>query len=200
MSALLVLSLLGFGFYLQFFASPHPVAPRRSLAEFPYALNGKYGRDSVWIEGSRFFQGADAEVIRTYQGIAGKEIFLYIGYFTSQRNGASLSSKLSNPIRRDARELSLPKAIAGLQRVNHSMPTIDGKRYEALFWYRLPTGNITGRFETKLRQFLDAVIRGHNNGAVILLAAPASDTNKAAVDDLLEFAAGMAPALEKYLP
>ncbi len=201
-SVLLVLLLLCFGYYLDFFAPPHTVPPKRSLGEFPYALNGSHARDSAWIEGSHFFPGAAAEVIRTYQTIAGKEIFLYIGYFASQRQGESLTSKQSNPIRRDARELPLPKAIAGLQRVNHSVPTIDGKRYEALFWYDLPSGNFTGRYETKLRQFLDAVIHGHNNGAVILLATPASEyrDGAAAVDDLLEIATGMAPVVEQYLP
>jgi hypothetical protein len=129
-------------------------------------------------------------------------MFLYIGYFASQSQEKSLTRKLSNPIRQDVRELPLPTAVAGLQRVNHSLPTVDGKRYEALFWYHLPSGNTTGRYETKLRQFLEAVIRGHNNGAVVLLATPASESQDktAAVDDLLEFATAVAPVLEQYLP
>jgi EpsI family protein len=200
-SVLLILSLLGFGFYLHFFSPPHPVPPRRSLAELPQVIDRWQAQHSAWIEGSRFFPGATAETIRAYHTIAGKEVFLYIGYFASQRTGMSLSSKLSEPIRRDVHELPLRKPIAGLQRVNHSMPTIDGKRYEAMFWYHLPSGNTTGRYETKLRQFLDAVIRGHNNGAVVLLATPASEKQDgAAVDDLLEFATVMAPVLEEYLP
>lgn len=201
-SALLFLSLLGLGFYLHFFASSQPVPPRRSLAKLPYAFNGWHAKDSAWIEGSRFFPGAATETIRTYHSITGKEILLYIGYFASQRQGQSLTGLLANPIRLNARELPLPNATAGLQRVNHSMPTIDGKRYKALFWYHLPSGNTTGRYETKLRQFLDAVIRGHNNGAVILLATPASENQDgpAAVNDLLEFATVIAPVLEEYLP
>jgi EpsI family protein len=201
-SALLVLWLLGVGCYLHFFALPHPVPPKRSLGEFPYALNGTNGRDSAWIQGGAFFPGADAEVTRTYHTIAGKEIFVYVGYFDSQRQGKSLSTKFSYPIRSDAHELLLPKPIAGLQRVNHSAPTIDSRRYEALFWYHLPSGNLTGRYETKLRQFLDAVIHRRNNGAVVLLATPVSENQDktAAVNDLLKFATAVAPVLEQYLP
>ena len=98
--------------------------------------------------------------------------------------------------------MPLPKAIAGLQRTNHSVPTIDGKRYDALLWYHLPSGKTTGRYETKLRQFLDAVIRGHNNGAVVLLATPAAENpgRTASVADLMEFASVLAPVLEEFLP
>jgi EpsI family protein len=170
------------------------------LAGLPYVIGRWHARDSAWIEGSRFFPETAAETVRTYQAGTGQEIFVYIGYFASQRQGESLISAHSNPIRLGAQEAPLPRPIAGLQRVNQSMPTINGKRYEALFWYHLPSGKTTGRYETKLRQILDAVTRGHNNGAVVLLATPASETNKAAVDDLLEFATGIAPVLEKYLP
>jgi EpsI family protein len=202
LSALLTLSLLGLGYYLHVFASPHPVPSKQSLAELPHVIDGWRARDSAWIQGNRFFPGTAAETVRTYHTISGKEIFLYIGYFASQRQGESLTGRLSNPIRRDARELRLPKAVAGLQRVSYSIPTIDGKRYEALFWYHLSSGNTTGRYETKLRQFLDPVIRGHNNGAVILLATPASENHDgaAAVGDLMEFATVIAPVLEEYLP
>jgi len=199
-SALLTVLLLGLGWYLHFLAAPHPVPPRHSLAQLPRVIDRWHAQDSAWIDGNRFFPGATAEAIRAYQSSTGKEISLYIGYFASQREGESLTSKRSNPIRRDARELSLPQAVAGLQRVNYSVPTIDGKRYEAFFWYRLPSGNTTGRYETKLKQFLDAVFRGHNNGAVILLATPVSETNSTSVDDLLEFATVLAPVLEEYLP
>lgn len=201
-SALLIVLLLGFGYYLHFFAPSRPVPPKRLLSGFPYLLNGRLGRDSAWINGIRFFPGVDAEVIRTYHTNAGKEMFLYIGYFTSQNQEKSLTRKLSNPVRHDVRELPLPTAVAGLQRVNHSVPTIDGKRYEALSWYHLPSGNTTGRYETKLRQFLDAVIRGHSNGAVVLLATPAAENRDgtATVGDLVEFATTIAPVLEQYLP
>ena len=201
-SALLILLLLGFGYYLHFVAPARPVPPKRSLSEFPYAINGTHGKDSMWIEGNRFFPGADAETIRSYQTTAVKEMFLYIGYFASQSQEKSLTRKLSNAIRHDVRELPLPKDVARLRRVNHSVPTISGKRYEALSWYHWPSGNTTGRFETKLRQFLNAVIRGHSNGAVVLLATPTSESQDgtAAVGDLVEFATVIAPVLEKYLP
>jgi EpsI family protein len=200
-SALLLVALMGFGFYLNFFASPSLVTPRKPLATLPNVIDNWQGRHSTWIDGGRYFPGADAEAVRTYQ-TTGKVIFLYIGYFNSQRPGVSLVSDRAKPIRLDARELTLPRASAGLEHVNHSVPTIDGKRYEALFWYRLPSGNTTGRYETTLRRFLDAAVRGHNNGAVVVLATPASEKQSGtpAVDDLLGFATVLAPVLEEYLP
>ncbi len=200
--ALLMLFLLSFGYYLHFFAPSHPVPPKRSLAELPYGLNSAQGRDSAWIEGSRFFPGADSEIIRTYHTTTGKDVFLYIGYFDSQSQEKSLTRKLSTPIRHNVRELPLPTPVAGLQRVNHSVPTISAKRYEALSWYHLPSGKTTGRYETKLGQFLNVLTRGHSNGAVIILATPVSGNHDgvSAANDLLDFATALAPVLEQYLP
>jgi EpsI family protein len=200
-SALLIVLLLAFGFYLHFFASTNPVPPKLRLAEFPHVIDRWHARDSAWIDGRRFFPGVAAETIRAYQ-TAEKEIFLYIGYFASQRQGESLIGAASNPIRDGARELSVPQSIAGLQRANHSALMIDTKRYETLFWYHLPSGNVTGRYETKMKQVLDAVIHGHNNGAVVLLAAPTPENynGAATVHDLWEFASVLAPVLEEFLP
>jgi EpsI family protein len=201
-SALVILSLLGIGFYLHIFGSSHPVPLKQSLAEFPRVYSRWHARDSAWIEGRQFFPGVVAEVTRAYETVDGKETLLYIGYFASQRHGQSLTGKVAEPIRRDAREVRLPSVVAGLRRVNYSMPMIDGKRYQALLWYHLASGNTTGRYETKLRQFLDVIIRGHNNGAVILLATPASENqdSAAAMNDLMEFATVIAPVVEQYLP
>jgi EpsI family protein len=200
-SAFLIISLLVFGCYLHFLASPYRVPLKQPLTDLPYVIGRWDARDSAWIEGSRFFPGAAAETGRTYH-TSGKTIFLYVGYFTSQRQGESLINVHANPIGLDTREVLLNKAIAGLQRVNHSLPTIDGKRYEALFWYHLPSRKTTGRYETKLRQILDAAFHGHNNGAVILLATPAGENRDRgmAVNDLLQFASVLAPVLEEYLP
>jgi EpsI family protein len=177
------------------------VPPKQQLADFPRTIEGWHAQDSVWIHGDRFFPGVAAETARIYHK-AGKEILLYIGYFAFQRSGESLINPYSSPLRRNVRELPVPKAIAGLRRVNNSVPTIDGKQYETIFWYRLPSGNTTGRYETKWWQLLDAVVRKHNNGAVVLLAIPASDNPGRAttVADLFDFASDLAPVLEEFLP
>jgi EpsI family protein len=177
------------------------VPPKRQLADLPRTLGGWDAQDSAWINGDRFFPGVAAETARIYH-TAGKEIFLYIGYFAIQRSSESLINPYSSPLLRNVRELPVPKAVAGLQRVNNSVPTIDGKRYETIFWYRVPSGNTTGRYETKWRQLLDAVVRKHNNGAVVLLAIPASENpgRTTTIADLYDFAGVLAPVLEEFLP
>jgi hypothetical protein len=123
-----------------------------------------------------------------------------VGYFAIQRLGESLTGKSSNPLRHGAHPLRLVGRIAALKHVNRSSPTIDGKQYEVLSWYRLPSGNTTGRYETKLRMFLDGALHRHNNGAVILVAGLAGQQDGLEpVVPLLEFAETLAPVLDRYL-
>jgi hypothetical protein len=97
--------------------------------------------------------------------------------------------------------LPLLQVVGGVERVNYCRPIIDGNEYEALFWYRLPSGTTTARYETKLRQFLDATIHRSNNGAVVLVATRAGNPDRGeAVDTLLHFATALAPVLDEYLP
>ena len=51
-------------------------------------------------------------------------------------------------------------------------------------------------------QTLDALVRGQNNGAVILLAAPVGETGEeeSVPPDLREFARGVVPTLREFLP
>jgi EpsI family protein len=186
--------------YIHFFASPQPVPLKQPLSDLPYAIDGWRARDSEWIEGSRFFPGATAEIRRTYHA-GEKTVFLYVGYFASQRQGGSLITVHATPIAQNAREVPLPQNLPGLHRVNHSAPTLDGKRYEALFWYHSSSGKTLGRYETKLRQILGAVLHGRNNGAVVLLAAPASGPDRPTrIEDLMTFSTVLAPVLDRYLP
>jgi EpsI family protein len=197
-----IIVLVGIGVYLQLFASPRVIHPNQDLSSVPYTVGTWHGQDSTWMDGARLFPGATAEVARSYRAPNGRDILLYVGYFASQGQGRSLVSPHSTLLRRHAREVDVPTPADESTRANHGELMLDGKRYETLFWYDLPSGNTTGRYETKWRQLWDAVLRGANNGAVVLLAtqAPTDQNERVAVHDLRAFAAVLRPVLEAYLP
>jgi len=200
--ALVLLFLIGLALYTNLLEIPRATPLRRPLNEFPSTAGDWYWSGSNWFNGKHFFPGADTELIRTYRTRSGREVRLYVGYFASQRQGKSLINYRANPLREGLREVRSDFSDLGPQYVNQSFPMIDNTRYAALYWYRLATTETTGRYETKFRQVFDALVRWRNNGAVIIIAAPATrespDTSPA--EDLFAFARVVGPLLRDFVP
>lgn len=198
---IVLLLLFGFWAYIQWFGAPRPQSPKRPLAEFPTTIGIWEGNRSPWLKSESFFPGADSEINRTYKSPLGKEVHLYVGYYESQRHGKSLINPRANPLREGLREVPTNSGALLPRVVNRSSPRIDHTDYSAVFWYRYPSGELTGRYEAKLKGTTDAVLKRRNNGAVVLLALRDSRMEGAkATGDLLEFGRAVAPLLRDYLP
>ena len=200
--AILVVFLVGLGISAYAFATPRPLPTKQPLGEFPYVVGAWYGGESSWITGNHLFPGVDKELTRTYTLAPGNEVHLYVGYFESQRQGKSLTRGFSSPLRENLREIPTGFCPLAPQYVNYSRPIIDGKRYAAIFWYRFPSGYVTGRYQAKSKQILDAVMHRQNDGAVILLAVPLTDKadDAPAPPALMAFARAVTPILQDFLP
>jgi EpsI family protein len=206
--ALILVFLFGVGIWLQFFAATTPVPLKRPLAYFPAEIGAWYGASSQWFAGNEAYPGASAELSRVYRNAAGKPVYLYIGYFEVQRPGRTMiNSRAGNPLRAAATQRSLPLDVGtrdalGLRNINVSFPTLRGTPYAAVYWYRFPSGAVSGRYRAKLIGLLHATLRRHDNAAVIVLAQPLDRgvTQDAAVAELLAFARGATPALRDYIP
>jgi EpsI family protein len=200
--ALLLCFLLALGAYIHLFATPRPVPLRQALAQVPYGIGEWSGADSAWVKGEQFFPGADSDLVRTYRAPSGREVHLYMGYFESQRQGKSLINYLSNPLREGVRVVPLGLPGTGPKWVNQAFLTIDRTRFTALSWYRLPSGETTGRYETKFKAITNAMFQWRNNGAVILLATPLGEKGEEAPASthLMAFARVIAPTLREFLP
>ena len=202
--ALMIISpvLLIFAIYLNFFAIPRPVPPRQPLDHFPSIIGGWYGQRSDWLNSADYFPGVDAEVKRSYIDSSGRRVYVYVGYYSYQSQGKSVISYLANALRVDVHPIPTAFGPSGPQVVNVARPVVANKRYLVLSWYRVPSGELTGRYETKLKGITDALLHRHNNAAVILIAAPITETEPAESiqKDLLALARSAAPALNQFLP
>jgi EpsI family protein len=195
--------LIALGTHVHAFAAPRPVPPQTALGQMPYAFGDWFGMGSEWIKGEQYFPGVDAQLVRTYRGPSGTPIHLYVGYFQFQRQDKSLVNFHASALREDVREIAAELGPGGPPRVSRSTATIGGVRYVILSWYRLASGDVTGRLEAKSRQVLDALLHGQNNGAVILVAMPLDGKDQPIEPDtkaLVDFAGRVNPALRKILP
>ena len=200
--ALAVSLLMGFGVYLNFFAAPQPIPPKRTLAEFPYFIGAWQGQESSLFRGENFCPGLDAEINRTYRTASGREVHFFVGYFESQFRGKSLVSHRDRPLQNGVRVIASELGTPAPQWVNQSTLSLGENRYSTLFWYRTNSGVLTGRSQVRLNAIFDAVVHRRNNGALILLAAPLVDQHMEALasKDLLGFAQALAPILGDFLP
>src|ERR687893_648589 len=78
-------------------ASGEARTPRRALAEFPAEVGGwrQLGRDVRFDAATEAVLRADDYVSRDYAGQGGQTASLYVGYYTTQRAGATYHSPLN---------------------------------------------------------------------------------------------------------
>lgn len=191
------------GIYLHFFSEPVPVPLRESLSGFPSEVGDWKGAPSFWIRGDRYFPGIDQETTRTFIDRSGNKVHAYIGYYESQRQGKSLINYKANPLREGGNAIPVGFGPGGPDRVFHSYPLVGSERFEVVCWYHLAAGELSGRYETKIRSITNAMINRRNNGAVILLAKPLreekTDRNRIS-SELVSLGSSILPALRTSLP
>lgn len=191
------------GIYLHFFGQPVPVSLKEPLSGFPSEVGDWKGAPSAWIQGEKYFPGVDQEASWTFTDGSGKKIHLYVGYFERQGQGKSLVNFRANPLREGGEAVHAGFGPRGPVRVFHSYPLVGSERYEVVCWYRLATGDLSGRYETKIRSITNAMINRRNNGAVILLATAVSEnrTDRSRISsELVSLASSILPALRASLP
>lgn len=200
--SLLLIFITCIGAYIHLLASPLPKPLKQELLKFPTSIGKWQGVNSPWIMGETFFPGVEVELTRTYRNHNGTEVHLYIGYFEFQRQGKSIVNYRDRPLWERVSVIRSGLTGDSPLLVNHSLPTIGRTSYEALFWYRFPSGETTGRYRTKAKGVLDALVHRRNNGAVILLAMPINtiDEKTMALDELMTFIHDVAPVLHDYIP
>jgi len=188
--------------YMYAFALPRPVPLPRPLQSLPMQLGPWHGKDMIWFRGDEHFPGVFGEIQRAYTNPRGEEVYLYIGYFPTQTHERRLISFHGKPLHEKAR--SVPSGLKGgdPKQVNLSSLKIDGKAYQLLFWYTLPSGGATDRLEAKVMTMEDGLRYRKNNAAVVIFAAPFDDRGHGRDNSerLKSFLDEVGPALDGLIP
>jgi EpsI family protein len=189
-------------------STPEAVLERRSLHEFPTALGEWVAVKEQTIDrASMAILQVDDYFMRTYVNKKGQAIGLYIGYFSSQREGKGIHSPRQclpgagwTPL--DARSYPLPIS-------NHNPSSIEVDRYLMgkgdqrqvyIFWYQGRGRSYANEYMNKLYLILDAMTRHRTDGALVrvnmLVHPDADETQK----NLEQFINEFYSMLSKYIP
>lgn len=182
--------------------------PRRELAEFPAELGGwqKTGPDARFDAETEAVLRADDYVSRDYTQPDGRVASLYVGYYSTQRTGATYHSPL-NCLPGSGWELNEPgrveiKPADGSRafEANRYLIAHGGERQLLVYWYQGRGRAVASEYRDKLYTVLDSIRLRRSDGAMVRVLVPVRGSEAEAAATAAQFAAQVAPKLSPYVP
>ena len=181
---------------------------RRELKEFPVAV-GRWqqrGVDTRFDAQTESVLRASDYLARDYATPDGRTANFYVGYYETQRNGASYHSPL-NCLPGAGWMLNEPATI-------HITPAGGGAPFEAnryiiqngdsrqllIYWYQGRGRAVASEYWGKIYTVLDSVKRRRSDGAMVRVIVPIQKSEADALALASDLAAQAAPALPHYVP
>jgi EpsI family protein len=179
---------------------------RKPLKDFPAQLGQwQKSKDQVIDEPTMKVLRASDYILRDFRRPDGQAANFYVGYYASQREGASYHSPLNclpgsgwtltNP---DSVTISLPdgRTFAANKYV------IQNGDYKSLmiYWYQGRGRAIASEYWGKVYTVIDSVRLRRSDGAMVRVTVPIGDSETAALDSAKDLSARAAAALDDYVP
>jgi EpsI family protein len=181
---------------------------RQPLQEFPAQLGAwqQRGADVRFDAPTEAVLRADDYLMRDYGLPDGRRANLYVGYYASQRSGASYHSPL-NCLPGSGWVMSEPGRIM-IQPAGGG-PAIEANRYiiehesdrdALIYWYQGRGRAVASEYWGKIYTVLDSVRRRRSDGAMVRVIVPVGKSEAEAMQLASDLAAEAAPALPAFIP
>lgn len=206
--AMAALLLLGGAVINYWAAAGEARAPRQALAEFPAEFGGwrQAGRDVRFDAATEAVLRADDYVSRDYVGEGGSSASLYVGYYATQRTGATYHSPL-NCLPGSGWTLGEPTTVEVKPsdgrapfRANSFVVEHGDNRLLMLYWYQGRGRAVASEYVDKLYTVFDSIRLRRSDGAMVRVLVPFRGSEREAEATAAQFAAHVAPNLSAYVP
>jgi EpsI family protein len=190
------------------FRSPGEAVPiRKSFSSFPAIVGAWKGRDETILEPDtvNMLKLSDY-LMRRYVDRDGISVWLYIGYWQSQRRGSDIHSPKNclpgggwEPI--ETSRLSIP--VAGHSRpisVNRYLVQKDNQMQLIIYWFQSRGTAIAGELGAKIELVRGAVLHNRTDGALVRLSSPVKGGVDETTARLTRYVQALYPILPEYLP
>lgn len=193
------------GVYSTRAGSAEATVSRAPLAELPYTVGEWRGHDSAPLADDIVATlGVDDYANRRYSSASGLPVGLYVGYYTSQRQGDTIHSPQN----------CLPGAgwrpvESGSVNIDAGGRTLEVNRYViqkgldrqvVLYWYQGRGRVVANEYANKALLMFDAARLSRTSGGLVRVMTPVVTTAEAATDQLTAFVATLFPHLDRHLP
>ena len=180
---------------------------RKELKEFPQSMGAwqRIGTDEILDNETLKVLRASDYLLRNFRKSDGQLANLYVGYYASQRTGATYHSPLN----------CLPGSGWTLSEPGKATVTLpDGSGFTAnkyviqngesksmmVYWYQGRGRNVASEYWGKVYTVFDTVRLRRSDGAMVRVTVPFTDSEAAAEKTAVEFASIASGVLPEYVP
>ena len=180
---------------------------RKELKDFPQSMGAwqRIGTDEILDNETLKVLRASDYLLRNFRKSDGQLANLYVGYYASQRTGATYHSPLN----------CLPGSGWTLSEPGKATVTLpDGSGFTAnkyviqngesksmmVYWYQGRGRNVASEYWGKVYTVFDSVRLRRSDGAMVRVTVPFTDSEAAAEKTAVEFASIASGVLPEYVP
>jgi len=204
-AAVVVALLVAVRFYSTHLVSAEVAVPRAPLSALPLAVGEWRGYEAPPLAEDVLAQlGVDDYLTREYVNAADMPVGLYVGYYTSQRQGDTIHSPQNclpgagwQPVETGVADLQLGGRAV---RVNQFLIQKGLDRQVVLYWYQGRGRVVANEYRNKALLMFDAARLHRTNGGLVRLIAPVNTTVDEAKTVASAFALALFPYLDRHLP
>jgi EpsI family protein len=180
---------------------------RKELKDFPRQVGTweQIGGDQRFDSQTLSVLKASDYLMRDYRSPNGQRGNFYVGYYASQREGATYHSPLnclpgsgwvmSNPAR-----ITVTAPGRAAFEVNKYLIENGGKREIMIYWYQGRGRVIASEYWGKIYTVLDSVRLRRSDGAMVRVMVPVGSSEATALGAAVELAANVSAALPEFVP
>ncbi|HWF89018.1 MAG TPA: EpsI family protein [Pyrinomonadaceae bacterium] len=180
---------------------------RKQLKDFPQTIGAwqKTGNDQILDDETLKVLRASDYLLRDFRKSDGRSANLYVGYYASQRTGATYHSPL-NCLPGSGWTLSEPgKATIALPNGSSFVANkyvIQNGDYKSLmvYWYEGRGRNVASEYWGKVYTVFDSVRLRRSDGAMVRVTVPIRESEAAAEQTAIEFASTASSVLPEFVP
>jgi EpsI family protein len=181
---------------------------RQALKDFPAQLGEwrQVGADQRFDKQTESVLRADDYVARNYALPDGRTASFYVGYYATQRNGASYHSPL-NCLPGSGWSMNDPSVVritpaGGSQsfEANRYIIQNGNDRELMIYWYQGRGRIVASEYWGKIYTVLDSMRRRRSDGAMVRVVVPVNKSEAAALEAATALSAQAAQALPGYVP
>ena len=190
---------------VQFAAKSISVPPLRTLSQFPTTIGQWHGQVSRFDQRIYDILGVDDSFLCDYTRPNGKKVNLYIGYYSSQKEGELIHSPKNcmpgagwNIIRTSLVQIDFPRI--GPKKVIKLVLKKGTERQVMLYWFQSRGRIISSEYWQKIYLVYDSIFKQRTDGSFVRLMAPVEKGEKETTRYLVGFAQELYPVLDSYIP
>ena len=179
---------------------------RQPLKAFPSQIGpwNQYGNDRRFDAETEKVLRADDYVARDFQ-LNGRIASLYVGYYATQRNGATYHSPLNclpgaGWVMTDGGRVLIRPAGSPAFEANRYLIQNGKERALMIYWYQGRGKAVASEYWAKIYTVLDSVRQRRSDGALVRVMTPVSDSPAAAEKAAVEFASQAGSVLPQFVP